>query len=436
MRGKKILLAILLLFIFNSFAQSQDNSQKLKQKISTSFVNTPLERAVRILAQQYNLNIIVSGQVKGNITTNLNDVPLGDALNAILKSQGYHYIYGDNMLIVKPQALNVNGELETQIFRLKYVDGFSLKTAITPLLSPKGKIEALLAEPEANDKLIRSNILVVTDLWENIKQIIHVISQMDRPEKQLQIEVRLVEKIIGNDKNVGLDLPKKATVSLMGAETTAPISNTSASQGGATTILSAWYNIPSNVENLSLGVLTLDNLRATLNLLAQDVNSHLLARPSVTVMNNRKAIIKMGSTIPVPEISRSVAGDLFSYKDKDVSMTVEVIPHIGENNDITLNVHPVLEEITGYTGSSAAPQPITSRREVKTTVRLKDGETLVIGGLIKENKREIKSKVWLLGDIPILGYLFKSTSVKNEKSNLIIFITTKIFDQKSKKGKN
>lgn len=218
---------------------------------------------------------------------------------------------------------------------------------------------------------------------------------------------------------------------MIGAETTAPITKGQGGQSGQQTILSGWYELPNNVQNLNLGILAIDQLKATLDILAQDANSRLIAKPTVSTMNNKKAVIKMGTTIPIPEISRGISGDLFSYKEKDVSMTLEVIPHIGEHGDITLNVHPIMEEIIGYTGPPDAQQPITSRREVNTTVRLKDGETLAIGGLIKENETKTVDKVWLLGDIPILGYLFKHTSVKKQKSDLLIFITTKIINDKS-----
>jgi len=434
---KKVSLTIISLFFLfqiNAFALTTD--KVLKQKISTNFVNTSLERVIRVLSNQYGLNIIIGGGTAGKVTIQLTNVTLGDALDAILKSQGYHYVLGENVLYVKPLKMDVSGELVTKIFDLKYLEGFSLKTSLTPLLSTKGKMEALLSEPEEDDKLNRSHIIVVSDFRENIQVITSVIEQMDVPSKVLQIEVRLIEKLVSDEQRIGLDLPTSVTVKAMGAETTAPITKTEQQAGGASgqapTILSAWYELPNNIENLNLGVLTIDDFQATLDILAQDANSRLVSKPSVTTLDNKKAIIKIGQSIPVPEVSRGISGDLVSYKEKDVSMTLEVIPHIGLNGDITLDVHPILEEIIGYTGTADAPQPITSKREVKSTVMVKDGETLVIGGLIKETQSENISKVWLLGDIPILGYLFKHSTIKKEKSDLLIFITTKIFDRNKK----
>ncbi len=145
-------------------------------------------------------------------------------------------------------------------------------------------------------------------------------------------------------------------------------------------------------------------------------------------LNNHRAVIRIGTTVPVPEIQRGFAGDLYSYKEKDVSMRLEVVPVVGEDNEITLKLHPVMQEIIGYTGQAEAPQPIVSIREVETSVVVHDGETVAIGGLVKETTNKQEDKIWLLGNIPILGYLFKHTTIKKEKKDLLIFITSKIIE--------
>lgn len=241
----------------------------------------------------------------------------------------------------------------------------------------------------------------------------------------MQIEVRLVETLMTDEKQVGLNLPKSIGVTMTGAETTAPITKSQSSTSGQS-VLSAWYQLPSGSDELTLGVITFDELKATLDFLATDNNSRLISNPKVTALNNKKALIKIGTTVPIPELSRGVGGDYISYREKDVDMSVEVIPLISDDGNITLNVHPILEEIIGYTGPTETPQPITSKREVKTTVMVKDGETVVIGGLVKESESKIVNKVWLLGDIPLLGYFFKHTSTIKEKKDLLIFITTKL----------
>jgi hypothetical protein len=153
-----------------------------------------------------------------------------------------------------------------------------------------------------------------------------------------------------------------------------------------------------------------------------------LLKAGIPLVNCLNVLKKQTTDPDWEQIISLIAGDLYSYKEKEVNINLEVIPRINEGKKITLNVHPVLEEIIDYIGPADYPQPVTSKREVKTTVMVNSGETVVIGGLIKEMETKSVEKVWLLGDIPLLGYLFRHTIIKKEKKDLTIFITTRIMD--------
>ncbi|OPX35110.1 hypothetical protein B1H10_02020 [candidate division KSB1 bacterium 4484_188] len=418
---------VCLVLIFITQGISQDNlADKLDKRISTNFQNTSIANVLRILASQNKLNLVVGDGVKGKVTVQLSDVSLRDALNMILKSHGFHYLVQNDIVLVKPFGETVNGEQVTKIIKLKYLDGMDLKSTLQPLLSTKGKIEALLSQKEQDEFKRRSDILVVTDVWENVQTIEQSVAEMDIEPKQLQIEVKLVETLLGSNRRVGFNWPKKIGTSVMGGEVTAPITKSQGGQQQQQKILAAWYQFPEISDQLTLGVLTIDELKASLELLAQDNNSRLISNPKILTLNNKKAIIDVGTSIPVPEVSRGISGDLISYKEKQVSMYLEVIPRVNENNIITLIVHPRLEEIIGYTGSSDFPQPITSKREITTQVSVREGESIAIGGLLKETENKVVEKLWLLGDIPLLGYLFRHSTKKKEKTDLLIFITPKI----------
>lgn len=425
MRKIQWFIGCLLFLIAVSFANGGELEETLQKKVSPKFVGTSIQQVLRVFARQYSLNLVVGGDVTGNVTVQLNDVTLADALSAILKAHGYHYIIENNVILVKPFDQNVNGELTSKVYRLNYLDGNLLTKTLEPLLSSKGKIEPLIAEVEKEDKFERASEIVVTDNWENLARIDEVIKNLDTPITQVQIEVRLVETLLGNEKEIGFNPPKKISGSITGGETTAPITKSQQSGGGQRR-LAAWYKLPTFGKNFHYGVLTIDELTAALDFLSRDTHSHLISSPKVTALNNRKATIRIGTSVPVPEVSRGISGDLLSFKEKQVDMNLEVIPRINSAGYITMDVHPILEEIIGFTGPSDTPQPITSRREVQTTVMVKNGETAVIGGLIKENTKEITDKVWLLGDIPLLGLLFRHKSSKKEKTDLLIFITPKI----------
>ncbi|HGY55831.1 MAG TPA: DUF4974 domain-containing protein [Caldithrix abyssi] len=425
---KRQCIIFILLFYFLTPLWAADIHELLQTKINTNFAGTSLDNVLRMLSKQYNVNIVVGGEAKGPVTARLYDVSLAEALSTILKTHGYHYVVGDNVIMIKPLALESNRDLQTEVFDLKYVDAYRLKATLETLLSERGKMEPLLSEMGKEKKDYRAHLLLVSDLRENLEAIRQSILFMDKPEKQIQIEVRLVERTLGDEQNVGLNLPKSFTVKTTGAEISAPITQTGTGQSGQPTLLSAWYQLPNAAKDLTLGVLTFDELKAALDLLAKDQSAKLISNPKVTTLNNKKASVRIGRTVPIPQISRSVAGDLFSYQDKRVNIQLDVLPQIGNDSMITLDVHPLLEEIVGYTGPADAPYPITAVREVNSTVRIKDGETLVIGGLVKETETEREEKVWLLGDIPILGYLFTHVSKNKQKTDLLIFITTKIME--------
>ncbi len=419
---------MLLMVLVSTTLSATDLEKQLQTRVSPKFVGASIQDVLRIFARQYSLNLVVGGDVQGTVTIQLNNVTLGDALNAILKAHGYHYIVEDDVLLVKPFDQDVNGELVTKVLKLRYLDGFLAKNTLVPLLSPKGKIEALISEPAEDEVDKRSDVLVVTDVWENVQEIARVVKTLDVPNQQVQIEVRLIEKIIGNEKQVGPNWPKKVSSSITGGEVTAPITQ-SQGTGGQKRYLAGWYELPNISDKFTWGVLTFDELKAALDFLSKDNASRLISNPKVTTLNNRRALIRIGTTLPVPEVSRGISGDLISFREEEVNMDLEVIPRINEGGIITLQVHPILEEIIGFTGPSDTPQPITSKREVQTTVTVRDGETVVIGGLIKENSTKNVEKIWLLGDIPLLGYLFRHTSTKKEKTDLLIFITTKIMPE-------
>ncbi len=433
----KLKIAVIILLGL-SLLQAGDLEKKLQQKVSPKFNGASITEVLKLFARQHSLNLVVSGDVKGRVSVQLFNVTLADALNTILKSMGYHYIVENDVLLVKPFNKNINGERVTRVFILKYLNGYHLMATLQPLLSSKGKMTPLLAEAVKDESQQRSNILVVSDLWENIRDIEKVIREIDIPQKQILIEVRLIESLIGNEEQYGLNLPKRIGVSLDGAEVTAPITKSTGGGSNGQRLLSGWYELPKGPDGLTLGVLNVDQLAVALDMLAKDNGSKLISNPRVTTLNNKKASIKIGTTVPIQEVNRGIGGDIISYREKEVTINMDVIPVINGDNRITLDVHPVMEEIIGYIGPSDAPQPITSKREVKTVVTVNTGQTVVLAGLVKESRTKTTEKIWLLGDIPILGYLFQNTITKVEKSDLIIFITTRIVDYQTpkKSGKN
>ncbi len=425
MNGKRIVWSIILI-AWSLLAQTDSSlDTKLQRRISLNLDNVPVAQVVEMLAAQHQLNVVFADQVKGNVSVSLKDVAVKDALTAVLLPVGAHFIVEDDLLIIKPFASRTPADLQIKVFQLQYRDATDMARTIKPLLSDRGKVEVLVAGENQKDAVKRADVLVIQDYRQNIEKVAEVIARLDKPVPQIHIEVRLVETNLGAERRIGLNLPTEITVKSTGAENTLPYQNL---QGTTNTLeaLSGWYELPANVGKLNLGILSVSELQATLSALAKDNNTRLVSSPSVIAMNNRKAVIKIGTSVPIPQVSRGISGDLFSYEEKEVNMYLEVIPRINENHSITMQVHPILEEIVGYVGPSDFPQPIISRREVQTQVMVADSQTVVIGGLIKENTIETVRKVWLLGDVPLLKYLFRHKQKQKQKTNLLIFITPRI----------
>lgn len=420
----RTLIILILILTGCLFAQGIDNiNAKLNQRVaSLEFKDIDIKDVLRILSRQHHLNIIVSSDVTGKVSVSLSNVLVRDVLSTILESHSCHYVLKNDLILVKSFERDSYNETESKVFHLDYLDAIELKETLLPLLTSKGEMQVLdIVKTDKTDQR-RSDVLVIKDLAENMEQISSIITELDIPQKQLLIEARIIETILGENDKFGFDLPKSVKVNMTGAN---PVAQGTADVNSG---LASFSQFPVNKSNIHLGILTVDELSFTLNALSQDNNTKLISNPKVATTNNKKAMLRIGTNIPIPEVNRGIGGDLITYKDKQVDVMLEVIPRIEPNNKINLIVHPVIEEIIGYTGDGVYTQPITSVREVQTTISVSPGETIVLGGMVKDNKIQTEDKMWLLGDIPILGALFTSSTEEVQKTDLLIFITPKILE--------
>jgi len=424
----KILLILLLIFPANSYLQTNEILEaKLNQKVSSmEFPNTNISNLLRILAKQNGLNIVLGPEIKGGVSVSLRNVTVGDVLNSVLGSLGLHYVISNNIILVKAFERDVPSEMTSKVFKLKYRDAYDLIKPVTTMLTKKGKAEVFQDVKSEKLEEQRSDILVVSDVAENVERISLVIDEVDVVQSQVLIEVRLIETILGEHQKLGFNWPKKFGAKLSGA--VPPTQTSSGEEGAPVAGLLGFTEFPISSGSFELGILTVDELSIALDLLEEDTDSKLVSNPKISTLNKKKAKIRIGTTIPIAEVNRGAAGDIITYKDKDIDVVLEVIPRIQPDNKIFLEVHPIIEEIVGYTGSGDFRQPITSVREVITNVTVNSEETIIIGGMVKESKQQTISKVWLLGDIPLLGYLFQSKIAETLKTDLLIFITPKILN--------
>jgi len=395
--------------------------------VTMRFVQTELPIVLRAMAGQVGFDLVVSPGVEAKVDVDLKNVEWETALAAIASANQLTYQWRDNVLVVMAGGNDGGGALAHEVVNLRYADPGAVKALLNSVIQPPGKAELLQIVPVAGAPMtgpVTANIppvLVVTETPQNMASILSLIDSLDVARPQFEIEVKFVETSLDDKMGVGFNWPTTIGASIAGEPTS---TSTTTEERPA-----AQYNIPDE-KIWRFGTLSVDQLSGFMQLLNQKGKSKLLSDPRVTVVESERAVMRVATTIPVQTLNRFSEGgtiqDIVSFQDLDVGITLAVTPRLNDGDNITLEVEPIVEEITGFTGPADNQRPITSKRTVRTTVRVKDNQTVVIGGLVRETDITTKSKLFLLGDIPILGELFTHRKTEKQKTDLMIFITPRL----------
>ena len=394
---------------------SQSPTNRLPEsRVSLNFRAAKLVNVVRMLVSQDNYNLIMGEEVQGEVTMNLNDVSLETALDGILHVNNYEWFMQDNIIVVQPMTTKqaMSGELTTRMFRLNYITGTMISEAVKEVLTPRGKIKALSSTASTNVEPGEKDILMVTDIPTNFALIEGVIRSLDIQTEQINIAVKFIETTLRHDEIIGVDWDLRESMSLINSGNT----DTSSS-------FDLGY-LTMGDQTMNFATLSKPVVSAILSLLANDGSTKLLQEPQVTTMNNSPANILVGTTIPllVPQGEGSVFGtNPYTYEDQHVNVSLDVLPRVNQEKIISMKIDAVVQAIIGFVGKDQ--RPMISTRSTNTSVRVNNGETLLIGGLIFDTDQEIASKVPLLGDIPLIKWLFRSSNKNKEQRELLIFIT-------------
>ncbi|HSH00059.1 MAG TPA: hypothetical protein VLB27_08415, partial [candidate division Zixibacteria bacterium] len=374
----------------------------LSRKVSVTLESMPLDAALNMLAGQYGLNMVVSAADATSVSLFLTDVTLEDALNALLYPNGFTYYTRGNVLVVTSGSQKGLGGMTTLYYRLKYAPASTAKSAVEPLLSPEGKVEALVyTDMDVTAPAVTPNAVMIHDFPSVVEAAQTLLSQIDVSEKMVMIEVKMVETKVDTKDILGFDWPTSVTARL---RENGSVSNVTGGSGLTQQQASAGrIDLPDG--KWDWGTLSVDELAVTLDYLQSTGKSKLISNPRLATLENHQAEFKVATVVPVQTINRFTEGaatsDIVSFQDIEVGITLQVTPRINDAGVVTMEVRPVVEEIIGFAGSTAEQKPITTERSVRTVVTCAVGETVVIGGLLRENEITNESKVFLLGDIPI-----------------------------------
>jgi type II secretory pathway component GspD/PulD (secretin) len=365
---------------------------------------------LQLLANQFHLNILTTADVKGVVTFQFTDIPLQTALDVLVKSAACNYVRSGDVLLVKPIKTDILGEMETRVFNLNFADASDVKAAITKLLSTKGQTEISYRRVGDGGSSKRSSVLLVTDYPEYMAGVERVIQELDQPVPQISIEAKFIETTLSSTDLYGVDWSL-----IVGAQGLVPVTKFKPGDHVA---------MPIHIGDLLVGKIDFGQLGAVLDILQTRGNARLLANPRAITLDNQTAEMTISTNVPLREvrIDPGTQAQTVTWKMQSIPISLTVTPHVLADGTIDMQVNPKVEAITGYVGTATDRQPITSNREAKTQIRVRDGEVAVIGGLVREEVSKSVKKLPLLGDIPVLGELFKSTSNDVKKTDLLIFI--------------
>jgi type IV pilus assembly protein PilQ len=419
--------------------------------VTLDFKDVDIRNVLRIVSYKSGINVVATPEVMGNVTIRLVGVPWEKALDVILKTYGFGYEWLSNKVIMVStleklseqrkvqQAAQEMEPLDTQTFVLLFSKVEDIKTALEKLVSPRGKISLET----------RTNTLIITDAKTNLMRMGEIIKGLDRITPQVTIEAKIIETQLGTADKLGIDWTIKATASGSKRPTTVPFDAKGDPNSWMKSILpmgdTATTNVPTGYTysfplpkadydkgairgDWVFGTLDFTQFQAVLEVLKSRTGTKILSNPRITTLNNQEATILVGKIVPIPIYKYSTETGtvvISGYDEKKVGIELTVTPNVNEQNYITLNIKPAVNEITSWTGPNNE-RPIISTRSAETKVMIKDGQTLVTAGLISEKKIKYKKKVPILGDIPVLDFFFSKKEDTVEKTELLIFITPRI----------
>jgi len=416
------------------------------RRISLDLQDADLVNVLRLFGELANLNMILSPDVKGKVTVRLVNIPWDQAMEIILKMNGLGYSIEDNILRIASMsalAKEADDEIRTKEARKKAED---LITRIIPInYSKAGEIETTIKKSlSARGETVvdaRTNTLIVKDIPRNVDEVLLLIKQLDKPTPQIMIEARIVEASLNFNRSLGVQWGGNFTASAAtGNPTGLQFPNSIGVTGGPTMGVvpsgqgNFFVNMPApsgagtggGAIGFSFGSLSKAlNLDLVLSALESTGEGKVISTPRVSALDNKEAKIEQGVSIP---FATSQAGGATNVQFVDAKLSLTVTPHATPDNKIFMKILAT-KNAPDTSLLGAGGQPSIRKNEAQTEILLADGETAVIGGILILDRGQTITKVPFFADIPLIGWLFKTKSVREEKRELLIFITPRVVRQ-------
>lgn len=414
--------------------------------------NTDLAKVLQMLSIQSQRNIIVSKNVSGTVSADLYDVTFFEALDAILNSNGYGYVEeGAFIKVYTLEELRTIKEAARQLdyrrFELSYLNATDASIFVTPLLSDKGTI-AINGEVESGFKPDESSggadswasyaTMVVHDYPEQIEEIARLIAELDTRPQQVLVEATVLQSALNEDNAWGVDWQILADVNF--TDFTNPLSAvddllTGSGSGGTQPSDNKAVAVRNNVGQtqraggLKIGVIS-DDISVFLRVLDEVTDTTVVSRPRVLAVNRNRGQILIGRRIGYLSTTSTETSSTQTVQFLDTGTQLIFRPFVGKDGFIRMELKPsvsegVIRDVTGSDGGTfTIPDQIT--QELQTNVVVRDGYTIVLGGLFREETTLTRRQIPILGDIPIIGAAFKGKDDTTRRSEITFLITPSI----------
>ena len=456
-------------------------------RVYFSFENTDIQKVIDTIAKISGANIVVAPEVKGTITVRLKDIPWRDALDATVKTLGFVVVEEERGILRVVPATNIETDLEFAAIQLRFVRPTSV---FMPFITSEyvrdlrnqqplqpGQMNFSLLDTLRNmitpdvgslEYIQETNVIMVKDTKPVVDDIRRTIAMMDIEPSQVQLDVRFVTTSNDDLLDVGISPGGNgwsASLGLGQIPTRLPFDlgaggwddSLIANDNGIGPFVDDVQNLPAatSIPNVVFGALNFQEVTATLRLLARDSRSEILQAPQITTLDNNTATIFVGEAVRYAQarVEQGQAGGLLLALEEGDESPVNIgfqllaTPHIVPGTDkVIMEVIPQRTALSGTGTSAIAPAgfdvfevgggttagagqialPRVASSTLSTTVLLKSGQTAVLGGLKSKTESETVTKLPLLGDIPVLGYLFKNRTKQEAMSTLLVFITPQI----------
>ncbi|MBC7083492.1 MAG: type II secretion system protein GspD [Firmicutes bacterium] len=393
--GLGLVLALALAVVMVALPQASMAEEIL---VTNIFDGADILSVLRDISAQTGVNIMADATVQGWVTVELNEVPLEKALEMIVVPLGYTFVkVGDYYVVGSADSKNPSFPLltTTEVVKLKYVKAENAAKLLSDFFAPYVKVGAA------------DNVLVVTGSASLVRRIMADIDRIDRPAPQVMLETLVMEISSDSGKSFGADWRYEGSGGQ--SDTTVPASGFVDFVSG---IWGAKYNVAGGLEHII----------ASMKVLLESGKAQIHATPSIATIDGEPAEIFLGKDRYFTVTTGSNSDTSTRLESIRTGVSLRFTPRVSETGEILVKIEPEVSDAV----ETADGLPVVNRRKASTSIRVRDGETIVIGGLKLKSEYEAKSKVPLFGDLPVLGLLFSSTKKASTETEVVIFITPRI----------